>query len=102
MATVGSYETVKGIVGNDLAFDFDIANDVLYLRLISTEEQEVFGEETSDGFLLFRTEDDEIVGLTVVDYWKRFGAGRLDDMTLSGLQTSIKTRAASMQLSLAA
>ncbi len=57
MATVDSYETVKGTVGENLAFDFDIANDVLYLRFISTEEREVFGEETPDGFLLFRTDD---------------------------------------------
>lgn len=102
MAAVDSYEIVKGTVAGDLAFHFDIANDVLYLRLVSTQEQEVFGEETPDGFLLFRTDEDKIAGMTIIDYWKRFGAGRLDDMTLRGLQTSIETRAASLPLSLAA
>lgn len=101
MATVDSYETIKGTVGDDLAFHFDIANDVLYLRLISTQEREVFGEETPDGFLLFRTDDEKVAGMTIIDYWGRFGAGRVDDMTIRSLQTSIETRMASLPLSLA-
>jgi hypothetical protein len=101
MATVDSYETVKGTVDDNLAFHFDIANDVLYLRLVSTLEREVVGEETPDGFLLFRTEDEKIAGMTIIDYWERFGAGRVDDMTIRGLQTSIETRVASLPLGFA-
>jgi len=47
------------VVGDSLAYHFDVTNDVLYLRFLSTQEQEVFGEETPDGFLLFRTEDEK-------------------------------------------
>lgn len=102
MGTLEIRDTVEGVLEDSLAYHFDMTNDVLYLRLVSTQEQEVFGEETPDGFLLFRTEDDKIAGLTVVGYWERFGEGRLADINLSGLQMSIQTRVASLQYRLAA
>jgi len=102
MAAVESYETLKGTVQGDLTFHFDVSHDVLYLRLASMQGQEVFGEETSDGFLLFRNDTDEVAGLTVLDYWKRFGAGRIEEMTLRGLQSSLETRTADWQQKLAA
>lgn len=38
------------------------------------------GEETPDGFVLLRREDDDrAVGLTIVNWWKRFGSGDLPD-----------------------
>lgn len=102
MAALDSYEIVKGTVEGDLTFHFDIANDVLYLRLASTREQEVFGEETPDGFILFRTVDEKIAGMTILDYWKRFGSGQINDATLRGLQSSIEARARLLQQPLAA
>ena len=101
MGTLEASDTVEGVVGDILTYHFDITNDVLYLRLVSTQEQEVFGEETPDGFLLFRTEDDKIAGLTIIGYWERFGEGRLADISPSGLQISIQTRVASLQYRLA-
>jgi len=100
MGTSESHDTVEGVGGDSLAYHFDVTNDVLYLRLIST--QEVFGEETPEGFLLFRTEDEKIAGMTIIGYWKRFGEGRLADIPRSGLQMSMQTRVASLQLRLAA
>jgi hypothetical protein len=38
------------------------------------------GEETDDGFIHLRDQKtDRPVGLTVVNWWKRFGAGELPD-----------------------
>lgn len=54
MGTLEDYDTVEGVVGDSLDYHFDMTDDVLYLRLISTQEQEVFGEETPEGFLLFQ------------------------------------------------
>lgn len=102
MATVDTYEGVKGSIAEDVTFHFDLTNDVLYLRKSSTQEQECYGEETPDGFLLFRTEADEFAGLTIVDYWKRFGVGSLEDVSLRGLRAEIETRAQALPIRLAA
>lgn len=55
-------------------------------HFLSTQEQEVFGEETPDGFLLFRTEDEKVAGMTIIGYWKRFGEGQLAGISWNGLQ----------------
>ena len=97
MAAIESYDTFKGTARGDLVFHFDVPSDVLYLRFASMQGQEVFGEETPDGFVLFRNDRDEVAGVTILDYWKRFGTGRVDDATLRGLQASIEARAVAMQ-----
>lgn len=102
MATVDTYEGIKGDAATDVTFHFDLTNDVLYLRKRSAEGQECYGEETPDGYLLFRTDADEFAGLTIVDYWKRFGVGSLEDVSLRGLRTEIETRAQALPMRLAA
>jgi hypothetical protein len=73
-------DTIEGTVGETLWFHYDIANDVLYLRLAEFRDAEVVGEETPDGLFLMRTlADDKAVGLEVVNWWKRFGQGTLPD-----------------------
>lgn len=72
-------ETIEGVVGT-VWYHYDVADDVLYLRLHNRRETPAVGEETDDGFILLRDEEtDKPVGLTVVNWWKRFGAGELPD-----------------------
>lgn len=80
-----STDAVEGTIGSGPAalwFHYDIASDVLYLRLAADRDAQTLAEETPDGFLLLRrSSDDTPVGLTIVNWWKRYGAGgRLDSL----------------------
>ena len=86
-------DTIEGVVNGTLWFHYDLTNDVLYLQLQSTRGQETFGEETPECFTLFRTEDDKIAGLTIVNYWKQFGTGEVQELTLQGLQNQVEKAA---------
>ncbi|MFH1417157.1 MAG: DUF2283 domain-containing protein [Planctomycetota bacterium] len=73
-------DTLEGTADAALWYHYDIANDVLYLRLSNERQTATLSEETHDGFLLLRRESDgQPVGLTVVNWWKRFGQGDLPD-----------------------
>ena len=66
--------TVEGIVDECVSFHYDFAADVLYLRLIDHADTPAIGEDTPDDLALFRDgETDEVVGLDVISWWKRFG-----------------------------
>ena len=83
-------ETIEGIVDSRLWFHYDMANDVLYVRLASHRDAPAVGEETPDGFILLRdAEADAPIGLTVVGWWKRFGRGELPD-SIADLETHIE------------
>ncbi len=72
--------TLEGMVDQDLWYHYDLANDVLYLRRASDREVETVSEETPDGFLeLRRLDNDVLAGLTIINWWKRFGKGTLPD-----------------------
>ncbi len=94
-------DTIEG-VDNSVWYHYDLSNDVLYLRLASKRNQEAFGEETPDGFILLRADDGAVVGMTVVDYWKRFGSGALRETPLRSLEASITARVQSLEYRLAA
>ena len=73
-------DTVEGTIDETLWFHYDLSSDVLYLRLASERDATTVAEETADGLLLLRRQDnDHVVGLTIVSWWKRFGRGRLPD-----------------------
>lgn len=73
-------DTLEGTIDDVLWYHYDLVNDVLYLRLRCERETVTVAEETPDGFLLICREDDgRPVGLTVVNWWKRFGQGDLPD-----------------------
>jgi hypothetical protein len=75
-----SVDTLEGIIDNILWFHYDVGNDVLYLRQSEHRQTDVVGEETPDGFLLMRSLDtNQIVGLEIVNWWKRYGKGPLPD-----------------------
>lgn len=73
-------DAIEGTVDDVLWCHYDLANDVLYLQLTAHRHTETYSEETDDGFLLVRRMDnDAVAGMTIVDWWKRFGTGSLPD-----------------------
>jgi hypothetical protein len=74
-------ETIEGIIDNVLWYHYDVGDDVLYLRFTKARETEALGEETDEGFILLRNRrTGRPIGLTVVNWWKRFGrGGRIPD-----------------------
>jgi hypothetical protein len=73
-------DTIEGIINNSLWFHYAVIDDVLYLRLNGARDIEAIGEETDDSLTLLRDEvTDRPVGLTIVNWWKRFGQGALPD-----------------------
>lgn len=89
-------DAIEVTVNDVLWCHYDLAGDVLYLRLASERETPTCAEETDDGFLLLRRQDnDQVVGLTVVNWWKRFGTGALPD-SLRELERQIEPWAAKL------
>jgi hypothetical protein len=83
-------DTLEGVVDGSLWFHYDLANDVLYVRAASHRDAACTGEETTDGMILLRdARTDQPVGLTIVNWWKRFGQGDLPDSILE-LQRQIE------------
>ena len=83
-------DTLEGLIDGTLRYHYDVGADVLYLRLSARREAEAVGEETEAGFVLLRDAvTDEPVGLTVVNWWKRFGEGELPD-SISEIQRRIQ------------
>ncbi|MCK4340522.1 MAG: DUF2283 domain-containing protein [Phycisphaerae bacterium] len=73
-------DTIEGTVDDVLWYRYDLASDVLYLRLASHRDVATYAEESNDGFLLlYCQDDDKVVGMTVVNWWMRFGSGALPD-----------------------
>jgi hypothetical protein len=73
-------DTIEGIINDVLWFHYAVSDDVLYLRLNDARDIEALGEETDDGLTLLRdSATDRPVGLTIVNWWKRFGHGDLPD-----------------------
>lgn len=73
-------DAIEGVVDGVLWCHYDIENDVLYLRLVAHRDAPAYSEETEDGLLLVRRQDDDVVaGMTIVNWWKRFGNGALPD-----------------------
>ena len=73
-------DALEGVINKTLWFHYDIGNDVLYLRRNDRRDAQAVGEDTPDGMILLRdAETDDTVGLTVVNWWRRFGRGELPD-----------------------
>ena len=83
-------DTIEGNIPGDLWFHYDVGNDVLYIRLESKHRALTVGEETEDGLVFLREKKTgKTVGITVVNWWKRFGKGSLPD-SFSEIQKKIK------------
>ena len=72
-------DTIEGLVGDDIDFHYDVGNDVLYLRLIAEKDADAWGDEEDGIIVRRRVDNDAIIGVTVVAWWKRFGTGALPD-----------------------
>ncbi len=85
-------DTLEGIVDDIVSFHYDLTQDVLYLRLLDHRNSPAIGEDTPDDLVLFRHEEtDEVIGLDVISWWKRFGEGSRD--SLREVETRIESMA---------
>jgi hypothetical protein len=91
-------DTVEGFIDDSLWFHYDVGNDVLYVVVASERQTPTVVEETPEGLIVERRQGaEDIVGITVISWWKRFGSGPLPD-SLKALQTSIAETAKQMPL----
>jgi uncharacterized protein YuzE len=83
-------DAIEGLVDRVFRFHYDLSADVLYIRLLSAESVETYGDLTDGGDLLLREQaTDKVVGLTVISWWKRYGQGKLPD-SISEIQKQIE------------
>lgn len=73
-------DTLEGVIDQKLWYHYDLTGDVLYLRLAEDRDSPTTAEEGEDGFLrLYREEDNKIIGLTIVNWWKTQHCGEMPD-----------------------
>ncbi len=83
-------DAIEGTSDNALWYHYDVSNDVLYLRFASERDTPTIAEEDNGGMIVLRREsDDAVIGLTVVNWWKNFGRGKLPD-SLQELERAIE------------
>ena len=89
---VSGQASASGTVDGAIRFHWDVECDVLYLRLLSRAEAECYGDETDDRFVLLRAlDDDAVVGMTIVSYWRRFGVGEPPEASDEDLARAART-----------
>ena len=89
-------DTLEGFINGVMWYHYDVGNDVLYLRVQSRRNVDAVGEETDDGLILLRDGGtNDPVGLTIVNWWKRFGHGGLPD-SINEIQRQIEPWAAKL------
>ena len=89
-------DTLEGIIDGTTHFHYDVTSDVLYLRLLSAEGRPAFGDLDDDGDIHLLDEATHVkVGLTIVNWWKRFGHGALPD-SIQQIQQHIEPLAAKL------
>ena len=72
-------DRLEGVIG-DCFFHYDFGSDVLYLRLEGHRDTPAIGDPSDDEVYRMRSvHGGEIVGLDIVDWWKRSGEGQLPD-----------------------
>jgi len=88
-------DALQGILGDAIKFHFDLTSDILYLRLLEKAETPAYSEETDNGYMLVRDlKTDEVIGMTLLGYWKRFGQKALPEVSLEELQGMVQEVAA--------
>jgi hypothetical protein len=90
MAVAHVTDTVEGIINGTISYHYDVGNDVLYVRVLEHLRSPTYGDENDDGIVEDRLDsNDQLVGFTVVNWWKRFGTGPLPD-SLSAIGQQIE------------
>lgn len=88
-------DALQGIISGAIKFHFDLTSDILYLRLLKKAEAPAYSEETDDGYILVRDlKTDEVIGMTILGYWERFGHKALPEVSLEELQAMVQEAAA--------
>ncbi len=95
MAIGVEVDTLQGILGGSMWFHLDLDNDVLYLRARATLGESVFGEETPEGFTALRSNSGALAGMTVVNYWQRFGNGDVGSASIQAIKDQVAAWSAS-------
>jgi hypothetical protein len=90
---VAIIETIKGIVDGNIDYHYDVASDVLYLCLVEALGRESYSEDLPDVTLVRDMETDEVVGLTIISFWKRFGHGDIGAASLEDIQEAVRAKA---------
>ena len=89
-------DTIEGKLPTGVTFHYDVGNDVLYLQLGSEADADTYGDEEEPGLILLRrVSDDKPVGLTIPDWWSRFGDGSLPN-SLAAITRHIEPHARSL------
>ena len=87
-------DTLEGTINGTLTYHYDVFADVLYLRLVGELETPTLGEENDEGLIELRDErTGALVGVTIINWWKRFGSGPLPD-SIREIQERIEPLAA--------
>src|SRR5690349_10670666 len=89
MAATVEIDTLQGTLGDSVWFHLDLTSDVLYLRNQDMRNDSVFGEENSDGCTVLHTDSGDFAGMTIVNYWKRFGSGELDKASIKKVRDRV-------------
>ena len=72
--------SLEGYINGDYWYHYDMDNDVLYLKNKDFLQSETLGEENDDGIIEERyASTGKLVGITIVNWWKRFGDGELPE-----------------------
>ena len=79
-------DTVQGRLPSGAIFHLDADNDVLYVWKDESSRCSTFGEETPEGYTAFHGDSNELVGVTVVHFWRDFGRGSLEGAPLSEIK----------------
>lgn len=89
-------DTLEGLIDGVWHYHYDVGNDVLYVKHRAKIARPAYGDPTDadDLVIEMRDEDtDELIGLTVVGWWKRYGRGELPD-SIRQIQAHIEPWAA--------
>jgi hypothetical protein len=90
--------SVEGVWENALHYHLNLDNDVLCVRLLSNMDTEAYDEDTPEGLTLLRAlDDDAVVGMVIISYWKRFGEGDVAGTTLRALEKKVEQFAGHLQ-----
>ena len=94
-------DTIQGRLPSGALFHVDTDNDVLYLWKDEGSKCSSLGEETPEGFTEFRTRHGDLVGVTVINYWRDFGEGSLESASLTDIKERLQEWTASHSYSFA-
>ena len=86
-------DTIEGRINDIYSYHYDVFTDVLYIRSVASRGKMVIGEETDEGFIVFRDEEDKFAEITFVCWLKYCGRGNVDNLTLSSMTECIEKQA---------